>query len=205
MLDKLQYATKDGTNLVLLLAPAGFGKTTLLSQWAEDQKYLGWYSLDQRDSDACRFLKYLIATLDKIGVMNSKKALAYLDSHTSRDYEDIIRIIINSITEFSEQLCIVLDNFHAISGDQVKAMILELLRFAPKNLQLVIASQKRINLGALSLTMPGMCLEIAKEDLRFNLEEVQNLISGQMPGPVSDFLADIGKLCEYAQIGPILT
>lgn len=188
LLDKLQYATKDGTNLVLLLAPAGFGKTTLLSQWAEDQKYLGWYSLDQRDSDACRFLKYLIATLDKIGVINGEETLAHLDDHASHGYENVIRIIINSITEFSEQLCIVLDNFHTISGDQVIEIILELLRFAPKNLQLVIASQKKINLGVGGMTMPGMCLEITKEDLRFNLQEIQDLINGQMSVSINDSL-----------------
>lgn len=189
LLNKLQSATDVGTKLILLHAPAGFGKTTLLGQWAERQNHLGWYSLDQKDSDARRFLKYFIATLDNVGAINGDEALAYLDSRIRNDYEDIIRIIVNNITEFSEQVFVVLDNFHLITGDQVLNIILELLHFAPNNLQLIIASQTGINLGISSMGLPGSLLEISKEDFRFNLEEVHDLINNQMSTSVNDLLA----------------
>ncbi|PCI34240.1 MAG: hypothetical protein COB54_00125 [Alphaproteobacteria bacterium] len=189
LLDKLQSATKAGTKLILLHAPAGFGKTTLLSQWAEHQTHLCWYSLDQKDSDSRRFLKYFIATLDKVGAINGKEALAYLESRVSHDYEDIIRLIVNNITAFSEQVCIVLDNFHVISGDTVINIIVELLNFAPNNLQLLVASQSSANFNVSSMMMPGSFLEITKEDLRFNLEEAQNLINSHMSTSVNDLLA----------------
>ncbi len=188
LFDKLQTATQVGTNLISLHAPAGFGKTTLLSQWAKNKKNFGWYSLDQKDSDVRRFLKYFIAALDKIKEINGEEALAHLDSRISDDYEDIIRLIVNNIAEFSEQVCLVLDNFHLISGKHVTNVILELLYCAPKNLQIIIASRTVLNLSASSMIMPGSFLEITREDLRFNLEEVHQLLSRQMSSSVNDLL-----------------
>ncbi len=101
------------TKLTLISAPAGFGKTTLVSEWiAGCGKPVAWLSLDEGDNDAIRFLTYLIAALQSVAPGSGKGAQALLESPQPPPLESILITLLNELSSFRDDIFLVLDDYH---------------------------------------------------------------------------------------------
>ena len=106
--------------LTLISAPAGFGKTTLVSAWiASCERQVAWLSLDEADSDPTRFLTYLVAALQTVAPTIGAGLLGVLQSPQPPPPEAILTTLLNDITTIPDQFVLVLDDFHVIDAHRL--------------------------------------------------------------------------------------
>jgi ATP/maltotriose-dependent transcriptional regulator MalT len=117
--------------LMLISAPAGFGKTTLLSEWIFQTKIpVAWISPDKGDSDPIRFIHYLIAALQNIETNIGKAALSMMQSSQQTPIRSIMTILIKDITEIPKGFALVFDDYHSIDAEKVHNIVELLLALA---------------------------------------------------------------------------
>jgi len=175
---QLDQALDSGCCLVLLSAPAGFGKTTLVSEWVvhSDLAYT-WLSLDKADNDPLRFLTYLVAAMQMIipgigiDVLNELRAPGVALGSRPAQIESALTILINEVTQVQEHFIVVLDDYHAIEAPAVHAAVSFLLEHMPTQMHLVIASRIDPPLTIARLRGQGQLAEIHATDLGFALDE----------------------------------
>lgn len=179
--DRLSQA--DEQTLILVSAPAGFGKTTVLTEWLAEAPAngcsLAWLSLDQRDNDPTLFWTYFVAALDKASNGLGAKALAILRSQQSGT-EDFLTTLINELQAVPNRFVLVLDDYHVIESQAVQEGLAFLVENLPAQLQLVIASRVDPALPLPRLRARGRLLEIRAADLRFTPEEAATYFNGVM-------------------------
>jgi LuxR family transcriptional regulator, maltose regulon positive regulatory protein len=170
--------------LTLISAPAGFGKTTLLSEWRMihlDSEYpLAWVTLEEDDNDPSRFLSYLIAALQAIEADTGEAALALLRSPQPALPESVLSTLINEIAAVSYDFTLVLDDYHAIDAQPVHGAIAFLLEHMPPQMHLVIASRTDPPLPLARLRAQGQVTEIRAADLRFSPQEAAAFLNDVM-------------------------
>lgn len=172
----LQLATEVTTKkLTLLTAPAGYGKTVLMSQLVKAiLRPMVWYQLDSYDNDFIIFLKYLITGIRKIYPDFGKEALKLMElGEAITQQRLLIASIINDLATFAPNgLIIVLDDFHSITEPIIYDFIQELLAYLPDGIQLMIASRKKIPFPVDRLKLAGDLLMIGADKLSFGSEEI---------------------------------
>ncbi len=159
--------------LVLISAPAGFGKTTLLSQWiANKVRPVGWLTLDAGDNDLARFLVYFLAALMNTNHNTGISIDELLNSPQPLNTEAILTGIINEIADVAEPFLVVLDDYHLITEPEVHEAIIFIIENMPPQMRLVISS--RVNPPWPLARMRGRAeiLELRTNDLRFTPGEV---------------------------------
>lgn len=157
--------------LTLISAPAGFGKTTLVSEWiASEERPFAWLSLDERDSDLTRFLQYLIATLQTGNSVIGTKALAMLTSGQPPT-ESILTSLLNEITAVPQEFALVLDDYHVVDAPSIDQALIFLLDHLPPQMHLVITTREDPTLPLSRLRARGQLTELRASDLRFTIEE----------------------------------
>ena len=161
------------SKLTLICAPAGFGKTTLLSEWiAESASQFAWVSLDTGDNDPARFLAYWISAIQRIQSRFGAAFLASLQNSHSLAIEAVLTGLINEIAEIPDRLVIVLDDFHVIDDHRISDMVAFMLENLPANMHLVITSRSDPSLPIARLRARGQLNELRAADLRFTVLEV---------------------------------
>jgi LuxR family maltose regulon positive regulatory protein len=176
----------EGMNrkLTLVCAPAGFGKTTLLSEWRMihlDSEYpLAWLSLEEADNDPTRFLTYLIAALQVIEADVGDVVLASLRSPQPPPTESLLTALINDIASIPEDFTLVLDDYHLIANEAVHDKLNFLLDHLPPQAHLIISSRAEPPLPLARLRARGQMTEIRADDLRFTPEETGAFLQGPM-------------------------
>ncbi len=170
--------------LTLLVAPAGFGKTTLLSE-AIDRRPVAWVSLNSGDSNATRFWSYVLAALDSLvpGVGNTTRAL--LDSPRPPASDAILTSLLNALAELHTDATLVLDDYHVIDGMAVHEGVSFLLEHLSPRLHLVIATRADPPLRLARLRARAELTELRASDLRFTEDEATSFLSDVMGLPVS--------------------
>jgi LuxR family maltose regulon positive regulatory protein len=170
--------------LILLSAPAGFGKTTLLSTWLADRGYLvAWVSLDPGDNDPLRFLSYVIAALQTIAPGVGQGAQALLRSPQLPPLESILTLLINELCSpchvdtAGQPRILTLDDYHVIDAPAIHNTVAFLLDNLPPRLQVVIATRADPLLPFSRLRSRGQMLEVRADDLRFTAEETTLLLN----------------------------
>ncbi len=161
--------------LVLVTAPAGYGKSTLLAQWVDLLRCKGydcaWFSLERSDSEPVEFLRYLITALrTEIGDLG-EESLRTLESRSNIDPLEIVIDLINEIARAGREIAVFLDDFHHIESDEVLGIVKEFIDHGPANLHFVLASRCLPNLPIASLRAHAEIMDISMESLRFNAEE----------------------------------
>src|SRR5689334_15107652 len=132
LIERLNEGLLYNRKLTLIAAPAGFGKTTLLSAWlAGYDRKAAWLSLDQADSDPTRFLTYLVAALQKIAPNIGEGALALLQSPQPPPPETILTALLNEIATIPDSFVLVLDDYHLIEAPMVDNALSFLLEHLP--------------------------------------------------------------------------
>ncbi|RPI86395.1 MAG: helix-turn-helix transcriptional regulator [Chloroflexi bacterium] len=167
--------------LVLVSAPAGFGKTTLVSEWvAVCERPVTWLSLDEGDNDPTRFLTYFIAALQKIVANIGAGTLAVLQSPQPPSIESILTTLLNEITTIQDNFILVLDDYHAIDSEPIDQALTFLLEHLPPQMHLVITTREDPSLPLARLRARGQLTELRAADLRFTPAEAAEFLNQVM-------------------------
>ncbi len=147
--------------LTLIFAPAGFGKTTLVSEWAASSDCrVAWLSLDEKDSDPTRFLTYLVAALRTIAPEIGEGILGVLQSAQEPPAEAILTALLNEITGMPDNFVLVLDDYHAVDAKAVDDALNFLLEHMPQQMHLVITTREDPQLPLARLRSRGQLTEL---------------------------------------------
>jgi len=182
----LSEGQEQGRALTLISAPAGFGKSTLLSVWIDqrtrqDPKFrVAWLSLDEGDNDPSRFLLYLAAALQGVEPSCGADAIAALHSPQPPSSESILTDLINEIDGISRDILLVLDDYHAVDSPKVDDELTFLVEHLPARLRLVIATREDPNLPLARLRARGELTELRASDLRFSPKEAADFLGRVM-------------------------
>jgi LuxR family transcriptional regulator, maltose regulon positive regulatory protein len=160
--------------VVLVSAPAGFGKTTLLAEWLaggdETAKRAAWLSLDRRDSDPAVFWSYVVAAVRKVEGDVGAGALGVLQT-TPTALEAVVTSLLNDLAALAGDVVLVLDDYHLVESLDVQESMRFLVDHLPQQLHLVVASRADPPWPLAGLRARGRLLEIRASDLRFTSEE----------------------------------
>jgi LuxR family maltose regulon positive regulatory protein len=167
--------------LTLISAPAGFGKTTLVSEWvASCERPTAWLSLDHGDNDATRFLNYLVAALRTIAANIGEGVLGALQSAQRPTPESVLTALINEVTAVPDNFVLILDDYHVIDAKPIDNALAFLLEHLPPNMHLVIATREDPDLPLARLRAGGRLNELRAADLRFTPSEAAEFLNQVM-------------------------
>src|SRR5437588_3745984 len=167
--------------LTLISAPAGFGKTTLVSEWVEGiERPTAWLSLDEGDNDPARFLTYLVAALQTIAPTIGEGVLGVLQSPQPPPTASILTTLLNEITTISDQFILVLDDYHVLEAKAVDQALTYLVEHLPPQMHLVIATREDPPLPLARLRALGHLTELRAADLRFTPSEAAAFLNQVM-------------------------
>lgn len=165
-------------NLTLLAAPAGFGKTTLLSQWLDGcARPVAWLTLDASDHEPARFLAYLVAALQTVVPEFGAGLLAALPGPQAPTPAAAVTDLINALATLAQPVVLVLDDYHLVNAAPVDAALALLLAHQPTRLHLVIATREDPSLPLARLRARDQLTELRAADLRFTHAEADALLS----------------------------
>ncbi len=169
--------------LILVSAPAGFGKTTIVENWIisgldEDLKQrLAWLSLDDADNDLPRFFMYFIAALQTVEPDLCSELLAAFTNLQNSRVEVVLTLMINEIATIKRKLILVIDDYHLISNLEIHTAVQFILENLPSNLLLVMTSRDEPFLPLSRLRARGQMLDIRTRDLRFSSGEASQYLN----------------------------
>lgn len=169
--------------LTLISAPAGSGKTTLMSEWrahTKNQIPVAWLSLDSADNDPLRFLTYLTASIESASPNLTRPTVDLLQSSQPPALEIITLSLIDSLASFTSELVIALDDYHVISNIVLHDLLNNILAHLPPALHLVLLTRADPPLPLARLRVRNQLTEIRANDLRFTVEEVAAFLSQTM-------------------------
>ena len=173
------------SKLTLIVAPAGWGKTTLLSAWHAEAGRLAWVSLDVDDNDPVRFWIYVITALNRLHPGVGEVALTLLRSPQTPPIESVLTILLNALVAFSEETILVLDDYHLVHTQSIHDGLTFLVDHLPPNLHLVLASRLDPPLSLARLRANDTLTELRLADLRFTLPETTTFLTEVMGLPLS--------------------
>jgi LuxR family maltose regulon positive regulatory protein len=169
--------------LTLISAPAGAGKTTVLSQWRlgiGSEVPTAWLSLDSADNDPTRFLQYLSAALDTLDPGLEEEVRPLLQSAEPPNGEAILTLLINRLSALEEDAVLALDDLHLIENPVIHTALTFLLEHLPARLHLVLLSRADPPLPLARLRARGQLVELRLADLRFSVEECAQFLNKVM-------------------------
>ena len=169
--------------LTLISAPAGYGKSTLLSEWAGRCSWpLGWVTLEAGDNDLDRFLAYLFSAMQVAGASTSNldEILGARIPMQPIPLEAMLAILLNQLPMAIERMVMVLDDYHHIDNPEIHGFIGELLEHLPPNIHLVIATRADPPLQLARLRAKDQLNEITESELRFTDEEAYSFFNQGM-------------------------
>jgi LuxR family transcriptional regulator, maltose regulon positive regulatory protein len=167
--------------LILVSGPAGFGKTTLLSQWvAQCARPVAWLSLDEGDNEGKRFIQYLIHAIQGISMGIGGEILELLHSVITPDVEEIGPYLVNQLAKFHQPFLVVLDDYHVISEPEIHELMLLILENQPPSMLLVISTRSDPPWPLARWRARGELSEFRLQDLRFSFEESTTLLNEVM-------------------------
>ncbi len=181
LIERLDEALRLKHRLILISAPAGFGKTTLLSEWARHraeaspplpQIRVAWLSLDEDDNDPARFMAYLIAALQTINKDVGASVLAALQSPQRHPVTEHLTALINQVNAVPDRFALVLDDYHAVTAQAVHDALAFLLDHMPPQMHVVVATRADPALPVARLRGRGQLTDLRQSDLRFMPDEV---------------------------------
>ena len=180
---RLTERLSDGLShkLTLISAAAGFGKTTLVSEWITGcQRPAAWLSLDEEDNDLTRFLTYLVKALQTVRANIGAGILQSLQSPQPPPVELILSSMLNEIAADSQDFILVLDDYHLIDAQAVDKALAFLLEHLPPQMHLVIATREDPHLPLARLRARDQLTEVRITDLRFTLSEAAEFLKKVM-------------------------
>jgi len=167
--------------LTLISAPAGFGKTTLVSEWIAGCAWpAAWLSLDEGDNDPARFWSHFIAAIQTFAPNIATGALGALQSPQSPSIESILTSLLNEIIAIPGDSILILDDYHVVDSKQIDHALTFLIERLPPQMHLVIATREDPDLPLARLRARDQLIEVRVKDLRFSESEAAEFLNQTM-------------------------
>jgi LuxR family transcriptional regulator, maltose regulon positive regulatory protein len=166
--------------VTLVAAPAGSGKTLLLTSWmsaASPPGEVAWLSLDGGDNDPVRFWTYVLAALGRSGAVPADSALLAVQPSPTDD-DALLPSLLHGLEELASPVVLVLDDVHELTEPQVLSELDFLIRHAPPQLRLVLSTRADPPLALHRLLVSGQLTQLRVADLAFTVPEVDDLLAG---------------------------
>jgi LuxR family maltose regulon positive regulatory protein len=173
-------------SLTLLESPAGYGKTTLLAQWAERTKKkgatVGWLTLEEDDADPLQFLSYVVSALAAGGA-----DLGAIEHEAEQSFADVLpkaalAALMNALLRLAGPVALILDDYHRLQSPEVDRLIEQLLHHQPPGFHLILNTRERPRLPIAGLRAQGNLLEIPVDQMRFSAAEGQRIFGDSLNG-----------------------
>ncbi len=183
--------------LSLVVAPAGYGKTTLVGTWlSQTDLPFAWLSLDESDNDPALFLAALTTALATIFPRFGGDILEALNSPQSTTFADLAVLLINRLNELSDAFILVLDDYHVIHDPLIYRLLIDLVTYPPRAMHLVLTARHDPPLPWRVRTRSSLC-ELRAADLGFTEEEAAQFFAKFFERPIGD--ADTSALVKQSQ------
>lgn len=192
LLAKLSGA--NNYRLALITSPAGYGKTTLISQWAAGMSDLGWYSLDEGDNQQERFASYLIAAIQQATGGHCEASENMVQKRQYASLSSLFSQLFIELSEWQRPLYLVIDDYHLITNPVIHDAMRFFLRHQPENLTLVVLSRNLPQLGIANLRVRDQLLEIGSQQLSFTHAETKQFFDCRLAAPIE--AAESSRLCD---------
>jgi len=181
LIKRLNDGLTSGCKLTLLSASAGFGKTTLVSEWTADcGRPVAWLSLDEGDNDPVRFISYLTTGIQTIETGFGKNLLIALQSHQPPSTEAILTALLNEISTIPNNFLFILDDYHSVDSQPVEQALDFIIEHQPSQMHVVIATREDPSLPLARLRVRGQLTELRAADLRFTPSEAAEFLNQMM-------------------------
>jgi LuxR family maltose regulon positive regulatory protein len=187
--DRLLDRLNEGRprTLSLISAPAGYGKSTLASQWAAACDCpSAWVSLDESDGETRMFLSYLLAAVKSLFPGTTFRTEALLEAAHLPPAADLARHLLNDLQQVPAPFILVLDDFHCIADTPACDLAAALLDYPPRAMHLALVTRRDPALPLANLRCRGQLTEIRAADLRFIPGEAGAFLAGMLSVPVDD-------------------
>ncbi|ODU05290.1 MAG: hypothetical protein ABS81_07960 [Pseudonocardia sp. SCN 72-86] len=174
--------------LVLVSAPAGFGKTTVLAQWLADAPgtRVAWLSLDPADDDLRRFVTHVVAALRTVAPEAGAATLAQLDSDRLPAVETLVAPLVDDLDRLPGATVLALDDYHVVDDPAVHACVTYLLDHLPAGVSLAVATRADPPFPLPRLRVRDELVELRAADLRFTPDEATEFLTGVMDLDLTD-------------------
>ena len=200
----VKYLADAEVKLILVAAPPGFGKTTLVAQWrasAVNHRPFAWFSLDRADNDPGRLWWHLAAALDRVcPSFDGEKVLAMLRGPAPDFGGTVLPVLVNEMASLAERAVLVLDDYHLIKTPACHEQVALLLGHLPPCVQVVIATRADPPLPLARMRATGEMVEIRARELRFDLRQAAELIHAVVAAELPD--RDLAYLVERTEGWP---
>ena len=181
LIQRLDDGLRLERRLTLISAPAGFGKTTLLSEWVQHRHTrVAWLSLDAGDNDLPLFLSYVIAAIETLHPGAVDDSLALLRPAQALPTESILTALVNDLAGIADTFTLVLDDYHVIEAHAVHDALAFLLDHSPPRLRFIIASRIDPPLPLSRLRARDQLAELRAADLLFTPDEAAAFLNDVM-------------------------
>ncbi|MFC3051884.1 helix-turn-helix transcriptional regulator [Kordiimonas pumila] len=170
--------------LILVIAPAGFGKSSLVSQWREKLVSEGvacpWFSLDENDFEGRQFLSYITLALANAGLDMEEMVVGAKNGFSDTSERVVIRRLITEI-EMADMRCVlILDDYHRVCSPQIDALIKQLIKETPRSFSILINSRTVPDIDCATLIASGLAVELGTDNLRLTKDEAIEAIDSNL-------------------------
>ena len=173
-------------HVTLIVAPAGYGKTTLVTQWAAEADLpVAWFSIDESDNDLVRFLSYLVAAIQAIYPDACPHLLGLLDRSPLPDIERLAVTLSNDVGALPQRIALVLEDYHWITDPDIQSVLNEFLRHPARKMHIVLTSRSQPALALSRLRSSRHLGELHMQDLRLSEAEAAALLAQRTPVALS--------------------
>jgi LuxR family transcriptional regulator, maltose regulon positive regulatory protein len=177
LLNQLQEGLSLGRSVTLVSAPAGFGKTTLLSEWAGlCNRPVAWLSLEESENDASIFLKYLVRALSPAVADIHPSLLSLLESPQPNAMQGVLTSLLNALGK-APAFVLVLDDFHVVTSPGARQTLESIVTHMPETMHLAIGTREDPAIPLAKLRARGSLTELRESDLRFTSGEVEDFLN----------------------------
>ena len=180
-------AQLDGVSqrrLAIVSAPMGFGKSTLLAQWANRVQAqggaVGWLSADAQDNEISRFLRYLVAAIRQADPSCCVDLPSLIDSSPLLPIDTVLSSLVNGLNQRAGPLFLVIDDFHHLTSPEIARFLESLLAYGPTGFHLVIGARNEVSLQLAGLRARGQLVRLDEYQLRFSLSQTEAYLNDHL-------------------------
>jgi ATP/maltotriose-dependent transcriptional regulator MalT len=183
-LDALSDVLDGSYPVVLVVAPAGYGKSTLMARWHAQLVDRGvpcaWLSLDENDDDKVRFLRHLFAALHKADVHTGQAVAANLSVDSPGGTTSLLELLAADLARVPQRLVLFLDDLHLVQEPEVLEIVDWLVNYAPRTVQQVIGTREKQHLRLSGLRLRGQVFELDMRQLQFDSVEASQFYRSRL-------------------------
>ncbi len=200
LVERLNGGLHAGHPLILISATAGFGKTTLASEWitaSHLKNSVAWVSLDKDDNDPIRFLSYVIAAIQQVDPAIGENLIPALSASQSAPLTELVVQLINQIAASEKHVSLMLDDYHLITAEPVHQVVQLIIERQPQTMHTVLLTREDPPFPLPRMRARSQITEVRERDLRLTLPEAETFLTEAMDLDLS--AEDVGKLKERTE------